>query len=183
MSQRKIISHAVILQGKESLITELHRRCQIVAISLDQFKNIRKESIDIISKFIKGNLSDQRIIIDSNLPGLLKAICEIIEKINHDRNVMTIILTILDGILCDERKAIKELTEQMEEESPPNSLLTNLRKIMNTTDHDQINYDAALHISAVLISNLKGKSNAKTQSEAFEFLLNDVKLKSNLSQD
>ena len=174
MSQRKIISHAVILQGKEPLITELHRRCQIVAISLDQFKNIKKESIDLVSKFIKGNLAEQRKYIYENLDTLLTAICEIIEKINHDRNVMTIILTILDGILCDDKKSIKALAEIIEDQSEQSNLLANLKKIINMTDHDQINYDAAIHINSIMVSSLPSK-NQKLQIESFEFILNDIK--------
>lgn len=75
-------------------------------------------------------------MLESNLFGIIDSLCEVIEKINHDRNTMTIVLTTLDAIFTDDKRATRYFKEIVEHSDNDKSLLSNLKKIISISDHE-----------------------------------------------
>ena len=97
---KQYINLSPAFYGKDSELRELQSKFSGSFIAVqEQYKNLKKQTQQDYINFFKQNLQDQRKQIELDGNSIIQAFFEVIEKINHDRVLMSCAIPTLDGII------------------------------------------------------------------------------------
>ena len=100
MSSKKFLNFSPVFYGKEGTIAGVIERTQTALAGVqNHYQNLKSSTKDLIIKFCKASISEQRKILEIEGMNVIETFVEVIEKVGHDKNLMLYLLPTLDGIL------------------------------------------------------------------------------------
>lgn len=115
----------------------------------DHFKNLDPLKKDILCTFFRSEIQEQRKIIHDRSMDVFYAMKEVLEKVSHDKTIMLLLTTTLDGVLQDDNRNAKQNFIQFNKENL--GFLESLAQLLYVEQDLEV-HESVLKISSFIVS-------------------------------